>query len=85
MTKCVGRYSSGTALRSKAAAGPFAVGDWPAVMSDIFGRVPVSSSQPGCLLGLNLLSNTMHHVLTILSRINHTMHTILCITILSNT
>lgn len=59
MTKCVGRCSSGTALRSKAAAGPFAAGDWPAVMSGIFGgRVPVSSSRPGCLLGLYLLSNT---------------------------
>lgn len=66
MMKCVGRCSSGTALRSKAAAGPFAAGDWPAVMSGIFGRVPVSSSRPGCLLGSCLLSNTtQHHVLIV--------------------
>lgn len=63
MTKCVGRCSSGTVLRNKAAADPFAAGGWPAVKSGIFGRVPVSSSRPGCLLGSYLLSNTMHHVL----------------------
>lgn len=67
MTRCVGRCSSGTALRNKAAAGPFAAGDWPAVMSGIFGRVPVSSSRPGCLLASYLLSDTMHHVLIVLS------------------
>lgn len=69
MTKCVGRYSSDTALRSKVAAGPFAVGDRPAVMSGIFGKVLVSLSRPGCLLGSYLLSNTMHHVLIVLSDI----------------
>jgi len=68
MTKCVGRYSSDTALRNKVAAGPFAVGDRPAVMSGTFGRVPVSLYRPGCLLGSYLLSNTMH-VLIVLSDI----------------
>jgi len=67
MTKCVGRCFSGTALRSKAAADPFAADDWPVVMSGTFGRVPVSSSRPDCLLGSYLLSNTMYHVLILLS------------------
>jgi len=62
-TMCVGRCSSGIAPRSKAAVGRFAADGWPAVMSDKFGRVPASSSPPGCLLGSRLLSSTTRHVL----------------------
>lgn len=61
-TGCVGRCSSGTALRNKAAAVLSAAGGWPAVTSGRFGRAPVSLSLPGCQLASCLLSGTIYHV-----------------------